>query len=294
MTRLKALLQSEAGSALPLLTAAVLALLFANSPFGWVPDTLFATRLTIDFGGVGLSKPLLLWVNDGLMAVFFLLVGLEIKREVVEGELSRPPHVVLPIAGAVGGMAVPAAIYAALNWKDPVALHGWAIPSATDIAFAVAVLAALGERVPRAAKLFLLTLAIVDDLASIVIIATFYTSDLSTVSLVLASLCIAGLIALNFSGVRRTGPYLLVGIILASLVNLFVHSSGVAFIVSILGVLIFSGLIAYDTQKIKEQYSEAWGTQMADKAAIFGALSLYLDFINLFQFLMSFMGQSRD
>lgn len=214
MTRLKALLQSEAGSALPLLTAAVLALLFANSPFGWVPDSLFATRLTIDFGGVGLSKPLLLWVNDGLMAVFFLLVGLEIKREVMEGELSRPAHVVLPIAGAAGGMVVPAAIYAALNWKDPIALHGWAIPSATDIAFAVAVLAGLGERVPRAAKLFLLTLAIVDDLASIVIIAIFYTSDLSAVSLVLASLCIAMLLALNFTGVRRTGPYLLVGIAL--------------------------------------------------------------------------------
>jgi NhaA family Na+:H+ antiporter len=214
MKRLKALLQGEAGSAVPLLAATVLALLFANSPFGWVPDRLFATRLTVDFGGVGLDKPLLLWINDGLMAVFFLLVGLEIKREVAEGELSRPAQVVLPIAGAAGGMVVPAAIYAVFNWKDPVALHGWAIPSATDIAFAVAVLAALGERVPRAARLFLLTLAIVDDLASILIIAIFYTSDLSTLSLVLAALCIAVLLALNFSGIRRTGPYLLVGIVL--------------------------------------------------------------------------------
>ena len=214
MKRLKTLLQSEASSAVPLLAATVLALLFANSPFGWVPDRLFTTRLTVDFGGVGLSKPLLLWINDGLMAVFFLLVGLEIKREVMEGELSRPAQVVLPIAGAAGGMVVPAAIYAVFNWKDPVALHGWAIPSATDIAFAVAVLAALGERVPRAAKLFLLTLAIVDDLASILIIAIFYTSDLSTLSLVLAALCIAVLLALNVSGIRRTGPYLLVGIVL--------------------------------------------------------------------------------
>jgi NhaA family Na+:H+ antiporter len=214
MKRLTTLLQSEAGSALPLLAATVLALLFANSPFEWVPDRLLATRLTVDFGGVGLSKPLLLWINDGLMAVFFLLVGLEIKREVVEGELSRPAQVMLPIAGAAGGMVVPAAIYAVFNWKAPVALHGWAIPSATDIAFAVAVLAALGERVPRAAKLFLLTLAIVDDLASILIIAIFYTSDLSTLSLVLATLCIAVLLALNFSGIRRTGPYLLAGIVL--------------------------------------------------------------------------------
>ncbi|MBS0221185.1 MAG: Na+/H+ antiporter NhaA [Proteobacteria bacterium] len=214
MKRLKALLQGEAGSALPLLVAAALALLFANSPLDWMPDTLFATRLSVDFGGVGLSKPLLLWINDGLMAVFFLQVGLEIKREVVEGELSQPAQVVLPIAGAIGGMAVPAVIYAASTWNDPIALRGWAIPSATDIAFAVAVLAALGERVPRAAKLFLLTLAIVDDLASILIIAIFYTSDLSVLSLVLASLCIAVLLALNFTGVRRTGPYLLVGIML--------------------------------------------------------------------------------
>jgi NhaA family Na+:H+ antiporter len=214
MKRLKTLLQGEAGSALPLLAAAVLALLFANSPFDWVPDQLFDTRLTIDFGGVGLSKPLLLWINDGVMAVFFLLVGLEIKREVLEGELSQPAQVVLPMAGAAGGMVVPAAIYAAFTWKDPVALHGWAIPSATDIAFAVAVLAALGERVPRAVKLFLLTLAIVDDLASIMIIAIFYTSELSTLSLVLASLCIAVLLTFNFTGVRRTAPYLLVGIVL--------------------------------------------------------------------------------
>lgn len=214
MKRLKALLRSEAGSALPLLLAAVLALLFANSPFDWVPDRLLATRLTIDVGGAGLSKPLLLWINDGLMATFFLLVGLEIKREVLEGELSRPAQVALPIAGAIGGMVVPAAIYAAFNWNNPVTLHGWAIPSATDIAFAVAVLASLGERVPRGVKLFLLTLAIVDDLASIVIIAIFYTSELSTISLVLASLCIAILLTFNLAGLRRIGPYLLVGVVL--------------------------------------------------------------------------------
>lgn len=214
MKRLQTILQSEAGKVLPLLAAAVLALLFANSPFGWVPDQLLDTKLTLDFGGVGLSKPLLLWINDGLMAVFFLLVGLEIKREVVEGELSRLAQVALPIAGALGGIVVPAAIYAAFTWADPVALHGWAIPSATDIAFAVAILAALGPRVPRGLKLFLLTLAIVDDLAAIIIIAIFYTSDLSTLSLMLAGLCILVLMAFNWLGVRRTAPYLLVGIVL--------------------------------------------------------------------------------
>jgi NhaA family Na+:H+ antiporter len=214
MKRLVALLQSEAGSAVPLLAAAVLALVLANSPFDWALDKLLGTKLTIAFGTLGLSKPLLLWINDGLMAIFFLLVGLEIKREVVEGELSRPAQVALPIAGALGGIIVPAAIYAAFTWKDPVALHGWAIPSATDIAFAVALLAALGSRVPGPLKLFLLTLAIVDDLAAIVIIAIFYTDDLSTLSLILAGACIVVLLALNLAGVRRNGPYLLVGIVL--------------------------------------------------------------------------------
>jgi NhaA family Na+:H+ antiporter len=214
MKRLAALLQSEAGSALPLLAGAVLALLLANSPFVWVPDRLLATKLTVAFGTLSLSKPLLLWINDGLMAIFFLLVGLEIKREVVEGELSRPAQVALPVAGALGGIAVPAAIYAAFTWKVPVALSGWAIPSATDIAFAVALIAALGKRVPGGLKLFLLTLAIVDDLAAIVIIAIFYTHDLSTLSLLLAGLCILALVALNLAGVRRNGPYLLIGIAL--------------------------------------------------------------------------------
>ena len=214
MKRLAALLQSEAGSALPLLAGAVLALALANSPFDWALDELLGTKLTLAFGAAGLSKPLLLWINDGLMAIFFLFVGLEIKREVAEGELSRPAQVALPIAGALGGIVVPAAIYAAFSWNNAVALKGWAIPSATDIAFAAAVLAALGKRVPGALKLYLLTLAIVDDLAAIVIIAIFYTADLSTLSLILAGLCILVLVALNLCGVRLAGPYLLIGTVL--------------------------------------------------------------------------------
>ena len=214
MTRLVAWLQSETGSAVPMLAAALLALLLANSPFDWAPNQLLGTAFTISFGELGLSKPILLWINDGLMAIFFLLVGLEIKREVVEGELSRPSQVALPIAGAVGGIVLPAAIYAAFTWKNSAALKGWAIPSATDIAFAVAVLAALADRVPATLKLFLLTLAIVDDLAAIVIIAIFYTAELSTVSLVLAGLSIMVLLAFNFLGLKRAGPYLLVGAIL--------------------------------------------------------------------------------
>jgi len=206
MKRLVAVLQSEAGSALPLLAAAVLALLLANSPLAWMADQVLGTKFTVAFGTLGLSKPLMLWINDGLMAVFFLLVG---SRSSARWWKANSPARAGRLADRrrAGGILVPAAIYAAFTWKDPVALNGWAIPSATDIAFAVAILAALGKRVPAGLKLFLLTLAIVDDLAAIVIIAIFYTADLSTLSLVLAGLCILVLLALNFSGVRRNGPY---------------------------------------------------------------------------------------
>src|SRR3954468_22872598 len=206
MKRWVAFLQSEAGSAVPLLAAAALALALANSPLaGTVAGALHLELAT---------KSVLHWIDDGLMVVFFLLVGLEIKREVVVGELSRPAQVALPIAGALGGILLPAAIYAAFTWQDPAALRGWAIPSATDIAFAVALLAALGPRVPAGLKLFLLTLAIVDDLAAIAIIAMFYTANLSTLALLLAGLCIVALIGLNAMGVRRSLPYLLIGIAL--------------------------------------------------------------------------------
>lgn len=210
-SRFKAFINSEAASALPLLLAAVLALALANSPLAGDVKGLLDQKLTIEYGRIGLSKPLLLWINDGLMAGFFLLVGLEIKREVVEGELSRPSQVALPVAGALGGMLVPAAIYAAINWDDPVGLHGWAIPAATDIAFSLGVLAVLGSRVPLALKVFLTTLAIIDDLGAIVIIAVFYTGQLSTEALAFAALFVAGLAILNASGVRRIGPYALLG-----------------------------------------------------------------------------------
>ncbi len=224
--RFKAFIDSEAASALPLLAATVLALVLANSPLHTSIQSLLGAKLTVDYGGVGLSKPLLLWINDGLMAGFFLLVGLEIKREVVEGELSRPSQVALPIAGAIGGMAVPALIYTGINWSDPVALRGWAIPAATDIAFALGVLAALGSRVPLALKVFLTTVAIVDDLGAILIIAIFYTGNLSTEALAFAAFFIAGLAMLNAAGVRRIGPYALLGLALwVSVLKSGVHAT---------------------------------------------------------------------
>ena len=210
-SRFRQFIDSEAASALPLLGAAVLALVLANSPMAGAVHRLFEIKLGFVWGPLGLYKPLLLWINDGLMAVFFLLVGLEIKREVVEGALSQPSQMALPVAGAVGGMAVPALVYAAINWSDPTALRGWAIPAATDIAFSLGVLAALGSRVPLALKVFVTTLAIVDDLGAIVVIAIFYTSDLSPLALGCAALFTAALAILNVAGVRRLLPYLLLG-----------------------------------------------------------------------------------
>jgi len=218
MKRWTALLLTDAGSALPLLGATVLALALANSPAG--PAVAHALHLEIA------AKSLTHWINDGLMVLFFLLVGMEIKREVVVGELSRPADVALPVAGAVGGIVVPAAIYVAFTWGDRSALKGWAIPSATDIAFAVAIIAALGKRVPPGLRLFLLTLAIVDDLAAIAIIAVFYTVKLSTLSLLLAALCILALIALNARGVRRALPFLAIGVALwLCVLNSGVHAT---------------------------------------------------------------------
>ena len=224
--RLKAFIDSEAASALPLLGAAVLALVLANSPWREAVQQALADKFTIQYRQIGLSKPLLLWINDGLMAIFFLLVGLEIKREVVEGELSRPSQIALPIAGALGGMLMPGLIYVAFNWSDPAALRGWAIPTATDIAFSLGVLGALGSRVPLALKVFLTTLAIVDDLGAIVIIAAFYTGHLTPLALGFAGLVIIGLAALNLSGVRSLGPYIVLGVVLwSSVLRSGVHAT---------------------------------------------------------------------
>lgn len=186
-------LRLESAAGIVLLSAAVLAMLAVNSPADGLYDALLATIVEIRVGDFQLEKPLLLWINDGLMSIFFFLVGLEIKREFLAGELSDPARVVLPAIAALGGMAVPAAIYAAINAGDPAAIRGWAIPSATDIAFALGVLALLGSRVPQSLKLFLMTLAIIDDLGAIIIIAVFYTDNLSLSSLVVAAGAIIGL-----------------------------------------------------------------------------------------------------
>ena len=206
--------QLEAASGLLLIAAAILALIINNSQLSWLYSGLLDTPVVAQIGALKIAKPLLLWINDGLMALFFLLIGLEVKREVLDGQLSRPSQLVLPGAAAIGGMLVPALIYWFLNRDNPAALNGWAIPTATDIAFALGVLALLGKRIPVSLKLFLMTLAIIDDLGAIVIIAIFYSGDLSTLSLGLAAACIAALVALNRLGVVKLGPYMIIGLIL--------------------------------------------------------------------------------
>lgn len=207
-------LKLESSSGLLLIGAMLLALLCANTPLASIYGGFLQTHVEIQFGALELAKPLLLWINDGLMAIFFLLVGLEVKREVLEGELSSLPQIALPGIAALGGMLVPALIYVWVNWSDPSALRGWAIPAATDIAFALGVLALLGKGVPNSLKLFLLTLAILDDLGAIVVIALFYTSNLSILSLVLATLGITGLVIMNRLGVTRIAAYMVVGVFL--------------------------------------------------------------------------------
>ena len=213
LANMREFLRLESAGGVLLLIAAVIALLIANSPLAGYYEVFLDTPVIVQVGQLAIDKPLLLWVNDGLMAIFFFLIGLEIKREFMEGELSSMDQVILPGLGALGGMLVPAAIYAYLNWGDSVALDGWAIPVATDIAFALALLAAFGARVPTSLKVFLLTLAIFDDLAAIIIIAIFYSEDLSLVALGVAATGFAIAIAMNRFGVTRTTTYAMLGVV---------------------------------------------------------------------------------
>ena len=206
---------SDASGGIVLIIAAALAMVMANtSVTSGLYHSFLETPVQLRVGALEINKNMLLWINDALMAVFFLLIGLEVKRELIQGALASRRQAVFPVIAALGGMIVPALVYLAFNAQDPVAREGWAIPAATDIAFALGVLALLGSRVPTALKIFLMALAIIDDLGAIVIIALFYTHDLSMLSLGVAAAAIAVLVALNLSGVRRTGIYILVGAVL--------------------------------------------------------------------------------
>ena len=214
--------QTEAAGGVLLLLSAALALALANSPWSGAYEHLWSAPVTVSLPNRELSLTLRAWMNDGLMAVFFLLVGLEIKRQLVAGELSSPRQAALPIAGALGGMILPAAIYLAINSSGP-AVRGWGIPMATDIAFALGALALVAPSLPIGAKVFLTALAIVDDMGAVIVIALFYTAAVHTTALGFAALALGGLVALNMMRVMRLTPYLVLGVVLW----FFVHESGI-------------------------------------------------------------------
>lgn len=207
-------MQLESAGGILLMFAAVLAMILANSPAQGLYQLLLNTPVEIKIANLEIAKPLLLWINDGLMAVFFFLVGLELKRELLEGELSDVKNIVLPGVGAVGGMLVPALVYVFFNYDDPKAISGWAIPAATDIAFALGILSLLGSRVPVSLKIFLTSLAIFDDIGAILIIAIFYTSKISLAALVVTALCIPLLALLNKRHYDGKAAYIFVGVIM--------------------------------------------------------------------------------
>ena len=228
--------KSKSAPGILLCLAAFLAMAIENSPMDGFYEAFKNIPVVFQAGGFLIDKPLLLWINDGLMAIFFLLIGLEIKRELMEGHLSSRDQVVLPAVAALGGLAIPALIYAYINWSNPETLQGWAIPAATDIAFALGVLILLGNRIPASLKVCLVAIAIIDDLAAIIIIALFYTAETSMISLGLAGVGLLIAFIMNRKGVTSLGPYVLLGLFIwACVLKSGVHATlaGVA-----LGLLI--------------------------------------------------------
>jgi NhaA family Na+:H+ antiporter len=224
MNTIKDFLHKDSSVGILLMGMTVLAMIFANTPLQSLYDFFLETPLEIRLGRqIHIAKPLLLWINDGLMAVFFLLIGLEVKREVLVGQLSSRAQITLPGIAALGGMVCPALIYVLINAGDEIALNGWAIPAATDIAFALGVLALLGDRVPASLKIFLLALAIMDDLGAIIIIAIFYSGDLSGSMLALSVICLLIMTIFNRMRIERIAPYIWVGVFMW----IFVLKSGV-------------------------------------------------------------------
>ncbi|MFV0562909.1 Na+/H+ antiporter NhaA [Malaciobacter mytili] len=219
-------IKKESSAGIVLIFVTIAALILKNTDFSPIYDAFLHTPVEIRFGALNIAKPLLLWINDGLMAIFFFLIGLEVKRELLEGHLSSVKQITLPAIAAVGGMVVPALVYVYFNIGDEVAMRGWAIPTATDIAFALGILSLLGSRVPVSLKIFLMALAIIDDLGAIVVIALFYTTDLSITSIVIASVALVGLIALNRFKVIKPAAYILLGVILwVSVLKSGVHAT---------------------------------------------------------------------
>lgn len=233
VNKVKYLFRSEASGGILLVIAAALAMLIANSPLQEWYKVLLDVPVILSIGSFAIDKPMLLWVNDGLMALFFFLVGLEIKREVLNGQLSDAKQLVLPLIAATAGIAVPALIYLSFTSQDPIAANGWAIPSATDIAFALGVFVIFGKYLPLSLKLFLLSVAIFDDIAAVVIIALFYSQDLSMISIFVASVGVIGLFLLNYFNLQIKAAYILIGLIVwAAVLKSGVHATLAGFAVA--------------------------------------------------------------
>ena len=226
INRIRAFFELEAAGGIVLAVAAVLAMIVANSPLHELYHSFIHAPVVLQIGSFGIAKDAHHWINDGLMAIFFFLVGLELKREALVGELSDIKQILLPALCAVGGMIAPALIYALFNQGSDYAMKGWAIPTATDIAFAIGVLSLLGSKVPNSLKVFLVSIAIFDDLGAIIIIALFYTSELSLSSLAIAGVCLPLLFLLNRMNVVRLTPYLLIGLVMwAAMLKSGVHAT---------------------------------------------------------------------
>ncbi len=227
--------KSESTVGILLIIATALAMLLANTHFSGVYHDFLDIPVVVSIHTFAIAKPLLLWVNDGLMAIFFFMVGLEIKREVLEGSLSHISKIVVPAFAAIGGMIVPALVYMAFNWGDPIGMQGWAIPMATDIAFALGILSLLGKRVPAELKIFLLALAIIDDLGAIIVIALFFGHGLSTTALAVSGFFIVVLMVMNWRGVTNNTAYILIGIIVwAAVLKSGVHATIAGVVVGLL------------------------------------------------------------
>lgn len=224
--RFSEFIKSESAGGILLMATAALAMILANTPLSTFYDLIINTPVHIRVGPLEIAKPLLLWINDGLMAVFFFLIGLELKRELLIGELSDRRKIILPVLGAVGGMLIPSLIYIAVNYKDPAAMRGWAIPAATDIAFALGILSLLGSRVPVSLKILLTSLAIFDDIGAIVIIAFFYTDTISLTAVAVAGVCICILFFMNRKGQETFSMYVFIGSIMwVALLKSGVHAT---------------------------------------------------------------------
>jgi len=230
---LSSFLRLESAGGIILIFAALLAIILANSPLQSYYALLINTPVEVKVGALEIAKPLLLWINDGLMVVFFFMIGLELKREFIEGELSDKKNIILPGIAALGGMIVPALIYIYFNIDDDTALKGWAIPTATDIAFALGVLSLLGSKVPTSLKVFLTSLAIFDDVGAIIIIAIFYTSNISTTSLVIVLICLPILFLINKRNPSSTSVYIMVGVVMwVAMLKSGVHATLVGIILA--------------------------------------------------------------